>query len=131
MPVDMYVAGNLYETRMTAPNAQGEQQATFIIWPAYGQKWDVSVTPRLPANLDPAYWRFQTVRGTLQMTMAHCHNAETVLQLVNVTPTPVVTSLPVTGAGASLGGLATMALGLATVSWGLMLRRVMRKDEEG
>jgi hypothetical protein len=125
--VDMHVAGDLYESRMTAPNAEGEQQATFIIWPAQGQRWNVSVTPRLPANLDPAFWQFQTAQGSLQMTVGHCQNVETVLQLVSVTPTPAVTMLPVTGAGIPLSSLVTTALGLVAVSWGLVLRHGKRK----
>ncbi|MGI5917081.1 MAG: hypothetical protein ACOX9A_11625, partial [Anaerolineae bacterium] len=126
--VDMYVAGELYESKMTAPNAEGEQQATFIIWPAEGQTWDVRVTPHLPAGLDPNQWQFRTIDGSLQTSVKHCENVDLTLQLVNVQPTPAIISLPVTGAAAPPGSLATTVVGLTTMALGLALR-ARRKDD--
>ncbi|HHX65028.1 MAG TPA: LPXTG cell wall anchor domain-containing protein, partial [Chloroflexi bacterium] len=92
------------------------------------QTWDVRVTPHLPAGLDPNQWQFRTIDGSLQTSVKHCDDVELTLQLVNVEPTPVITSLPVTGAAAPPGSLATTALGLTTMALGLALR-ARRKDD--
>jgi len=96
--VDMHVAGAFYDTKRTAVNAAGEQQATFTIWPGEGEIWDVTTTPRLPSDLDPDEWTFDLIRGPLTMRIPRCEKRKVILQLVNtgpgLSPSPLLT-LPV------------------------------------
>jgi hypothetical protein len=63
LPVDLYVAGTFYHRQVTARNTQGEQQATFVLWPRH-EIWTISLVPGLPPGYDPQEWRVDVREGS-------------------------------------------------------------------
>jgi len=135
--VDMYVAGDAYDSQRTAVNAFGEQQATFSVWPGEGETYVVSITPRVPGYLAPDEWTFQLIEGSLSMRIPRCVHREVILQLLHsgpsVTPAPTlpVEELPVTGVplpASSFGGRLLKLLGFLLIGSGGLFYWTSRRD---
>jgi hypothetical protein len=138
--VDLYVAGQRYDSQLTAANSAGEQQATFIVWPGEDEAWNIRIEPQLPAGLDPTLWGFVSTGEPWQFSVMRCEDLITHVQLVSLsesnetvtptslagselqaaeTPTLAAEQLPVTGAlgqNPLLHSIWLLALGLMFVA---------------
>jgi len=59
IPVSAWVGGTLQPVLTTAPNHEGYPAVLFTFWPPAGTMWQVSVSPSLPAGLDPERWEYE------------------------------------------------------------------------